>query len=491
MNISSAVPMVSGIPMKNILLFVTDDHGAWAAGCYGNCELQTPNLDRLAADGVRFANAFTPCPVCSPARACLMTGRTPSQVGLHDWLEEGDPRIARRDWLVEEQTLPELLCDCGYHAGLSGKWHLGRSHQTPRGFQWCFGLPGSQGTHNAEYTYHLNGERLRLRGNKSRHITDYALEFLRGAPHDRPFFLNVGYIATHSPYESSAHDPELVALYRAALFSDLPAYHPHPWREDEGRFPESPQPEDIISRRRGYYAAVTEIDRNLGRILEFLERTGRLENTLVVYTSDHGCCLGHHGIWGKGNSTAPLNMYETSLRIPLLMCGPGLMKGQVVAHAVDHYDTFLTLCLWAKVRLPARIRAARRYPGRSYAALAAGASLASWDDTRYGEYGDLRMIRTPKAKFVKRYPAGPYDLFDLRQDPGETLNRAGWSSYAAVQRALEKRLEKWYARHEVSEKSGLQVKQLPRHNRSAEAWRNGRRECRGLQVYPLPGGTPR
>ncbi|MDE0312235.1 MAG: sulfatase-like hydrolase/transferase, partial [Caldilineaceae bacterium] len=122
----------------NILLFLTDDHGQWANGCYGNSELQTPNLDRLATEGARFADAFTPCPVCSPARACLMTGRTPSQVGIHDWLQEAEPVIGDHDWLAGEETLPQLLSRAGYHCGLSGKWHMGRSHRTPPGFDWAF-----------------------------------------------------------------------------------------------------------------------------------------------------------------------------------------------------------------------------------------------------------------------------------------------------------------------------------------------------------------
>ncbi len=137
----------------NILLFLTDDHGSWATGCYGNGEIESPVLDRLAGEGARFANAFTPSPVCSPARACLLTGRTPSQVGIHDWLEEAQPEIGDRDWLRDETTLAELLAGAGYRCGLSGKWHLGRSHLTPRGYAWHFGLPRWQGGHNGEYTY--------------------------------------------------------------------------------------------------------------------------------------------------------------------------------------------------------------------------------------------------------------------------------------------------------------------------------------------------
>lgn len=463
----------------NILLFLTDDHGQWAAGCYGNAALPTPNLDRLASEGVRFANAFTPSPVCSPARACLLTGRTPSQVGIHDWLQEAEPMIGDFDWLAGEVTLPQLLSAAGYHCGLSGKWHLGRSHATPPGFDWAFGLPRWQGVHNERYTYHLNGEPLELDGNKSTLITDHALEFLESAPDDRPFFLNVGYIATHSPYDVASHDPALTARFADHNFAEIPPYHPHPWNRNEGLAGGfNPTDEQIRTRYIGYYAAVAEIDREIGRLLAKLEETGQLENTIVVYTSDHGCSLGHHGYWGKGNSTRPLNMYETSLRVPLLARGPGIAPGTIAEQCVDHYDSFQAICAWAGVKV-----ADRNYPGRSYAPLAGGEEMA-WDDTRYGEYGDLRMIRTPEHKYVKRYPHGPLDLFSLTEDPDETLNRAGWDEYRSVQSALDEQLEEWHSRHEESAYSGRAVKFQRVHNRN-EAWRDGRRERAGLQVYDL------
>jgi arylsulfatase A-like enzyme len=237
----------------NILLFLTDDHGAWALGSYGNREVQSPTLDRLAREGTRFINAFTPSPVCSPARACLLTGRTPSQVGIHDWIQEEFAEFGDYDWLQHEITLPQLLQAAGYRCGLSGKWHLGRSHQTPRGFDWCFGMPGSQGRHLGRYTYHLNGEPLTLEGNKTRIITDHALQFLDEAPDERPFFLNIGYIATHSPY--AEHEPELVAQYENAGFADIPPYVPHPWVKNED-FTDGDDwtPEDCRRRYAGYYA---------------------------------------------------------------------------------------------------------------------------------------------------------------------------------------------------------------------------------------------
>lgn len=466
--------------MPNIIFFLTDDHGIWAAGCYGNREIQTPTLDRLAAGGVRFDNAFTPVPVCSPGRACLLTGQTASQVGIHDWLEEGVPEIANRDWLDGAKTLFEYLHEAGYYTGLCGKWHLGRSHLPPRGADYHFGIPYWQGRHNETFTYVENGQELELTGNKSGFVTDHAIKFLDQAPADRPFFLNVGYIATHSPYDQQSHDPAVTALYQDATFDDIPPYdEPHPWQKNEGLAGgENVTEQDIIDRYIGYYAAVTEIDRNVTRIIEKLEAMGRLEDTIIVYTSDHGCAIGHHGFWGKGNSTRPLNMYDVSLRVPLIWSGPGAQAGEVVAHCVDHYDTFMTLL----DRLDLTPDVDRRFPGLSYGPMLEGRAMP-WDETRFGEYGDLRMVRTPAWKLVWRYPNGPHDLFNLANDPGETQNVIDDPANRTIYAELKRKIDGFYAEYTDPEKSGLRVKELPKHNSGAEAWRDDRRETRGLQEY--------
>jgi arylsulfatase A-like enzyme len=377
-----------------------------------------------------------------------------------------------------------MLRDAGYWCGLSGKWHLGRSHRTPRGFDWHFGLPRHQGGHIEEYEYVLNNAPLTLSGNKSGHITDRALDFLDAAPADRPFFLNVGYIATHSPY--LGQDPALVSLYADTTFADIPPYTPHPWHKNEG-FPQGDDytRDDLVARYRNYYAAVSEIDRGVGRILTALASSGRLDDTLVIYTADHGCALGHHGFWGKGNSTRPLNMYETSLRVPLIVRPPDYHAGgTTIPRCVDHYDTFQTICDYAGIAPTVAGYTDQPYPGRSYRALVEGESLLDWDDTRYGEYGDLRMIRTPHHKLISRYPTGPDDLFDLRADPGETINHSGDPQYAAIEASLRAQLDAFYRDHTDPAKSGLRVKEMPRHNRAAEAWRDGIREGWGLQLSP-------
>ena len=457
----------------NILLFLTDDHGAWANGCYGNGEVETPTLDALAALGTRFVNAYAPTPVCSPARANLLTGKTASQVGIHDWLQEWIPEVGERDWLGGTRTLFDYLSEAGYHCGLSGKWHLGQSHRPPRGAAYHFGLPGWQGAHNGPYAYALNGETVELDGNKSRFISDHAIDFLDTVPAHKPFFLNIGYIATHSPYRRQEHDPAQTAKYQDCPFDEIPKWAPHPWLKNEGGSNELSEAE-LLDRYIGYYASVTEIDDNIARLIGALEARGLRENTIIIYTSDHGCAIGHKGFFGKGNSTRPLNMYEVSLRVPLIIAGPGV-AAQAVEEYVDHCDSFHTICELAAVSLPGD----ESYAGGSYAAMLRGEALA-WDNTRYGEFGDLRMIRDERWKLVWRYPAGPQELFDLREDPEELSNV--FAEHPQVVAAYKARLDAFYAGREDAELTGLRVKELPQHNHK-EAWRDGEREARGLQVY--------
>ena len=168
-------------------------------------------------------------------------------------------------------------------------------------------------------------------------------------------------------------------------------------------------------------------------------------------------------------------MYEISLQVPLIISGAGIPSG-VVPHYVDHYDTFQTVCEMAGIALPV----SETFAGQSYGPLLLGEEIA-WDNTQFGEYGDLRMIRDERWKLVYRYPGGPHDLFDLPADPDERTSV--FDACADVVTALKARLDKFYREHDHAEYSGLRVKEQPIHNGSSEAWRDGRREARGLQVY--------
>lgn len=437
---------------KNILVIFNDDHGQWALPAYGNSELRTPTLDYLASNGVVMENAFTPIPVCSPARACFLTGLLPSQHGLHDYIASGDTFGTRR-WLDDEKTLPQLLNEAGYHVGLSGKWHLGDDMNPHPGFDDWFALSGDYPIdHKGKYRYSDNGQEMFDNGYKSQLITDHALRFLSRRDRDKPFFLFVGYTATHSPWAD--HPPRLVEQYKDASFRDVP---------DDSQFPfgvqnlESKDLRPAGDMREGlqqYYAAVSNLDESTGRLVDILDTEGLLDDTLIVYTSDHGLCCGHHGIWGKGNGTLPLNMVEESIRIPMIFHQPSSLPAGRRQEFADHLDLFQTLVAHAGISLPDG--QADKYPGRSLMpSLTNQTADEAWRQAQYCEYGTVRMIRTTRYKLLRRYGEDRCELFDLIDDPREQNDLSGEAGHRERVDALSRDLEMYFKKHDVPEKSGL------------------------------------
>ena len=456
---------------NNIILIVNDDLAGWALGSYGNREIHTPTLDYLAETGVLMENAFTPTPVCSPARACLLTGRLASQHGIHDYLSSTIPEIHRRPWLKDEVTLAQLLSQAGYQTAHCGKWHLGSDDQPQAGFaHWFSGVGDYPAEHGGDHRFSLNGDVQTIPGQRTQVITDKAIEFLRDRDEAAAFFLHIGYFGTHNPWRGQ---PErLAAAYRGSNFKgllDQPAY-PFGAQALESTLPTRLNPREALAQ---YFAAVAHIDEAVGRLLDELEALQLRDNTLIVFTSDHGLCCGHHGLWGKGNATLPLNMLEESIRVPLVFNHPRrLFARQRRAEFVDHLDLFQTIADYAGIT--DSLAAERNYPGRSFLALLDNsAALSDWRQIQFGEYGDLRMARTRKHKLVRRYAdAAPCELFDLSRDPGETHNCYSDAEYAPVVEELTGKIERYFGRYQAADKSGLRARELPRHNLS-EAWRQG------------------
>jgi arylsulfatase A-like enzyme len=204
--------------------------------------------------------------------------------------------------------------------------------------------------------------------------------------------------------------------------------------------------------------------------MDELEATGLRASTLLIFTSDHGLNCGQHGIWGKGNGTIPLNMVEESIRIPLIFNQPGaLFGGQHRREFVDHCDIFQTLVEYAGVEPP--FRGENYYPGRSFLPLLDNSRpVVDWRDSQFGEYGDLRMVRTTTHKLIRRYLQGSGELFDLRHDPRETVNLLYDPDMRPLVERLTSLIEAYFSRYEDPLKSGLRVRDLPKHN-TTEAWR--------------------
>ena len=463
------------MPQKpNILLFLTDDHAQWANGAYGNQEIITPNLDTLAETGVLMENAYTPTPVCSPGRACLLTGRFSSQHGIHDYLGSAEGvDVDAYPWLADETVLPEILHDAGYTTYLSGKWHLGSENDPQGGFDHTF-VHGNKYpfTHGGPRTFYEDGQPVEKVGYKTRLFTEKAIQYLRERDPEKPFYLQVGYIATHNPWEG--HPERLAEHYRQCTFEELPSAETYPFgiQNLESTFDYRLDPHES---RAQYYSAVTQIDEGVGQILDELEALGLLEDTLVIYTSDHGLNCGQHGIWGKGNGTLPLNMVEESVRIPMILNHPQqFLEKQRRPEFVDHTDLFQTILDTAEITLDPNFRDDRNYPGRSFAlALTDLAPLTDWKQYQIGEYGDVRMIRDSRYKLVRRYPDGPNQLFDLDADPRERVNCFEKPDNQPIINRLTAELDAFFERYADPVKSGLNVKNLSIHN-SDESWRDPR-----------------
>ena len=438
------------VEKPNLIFILTDDQGAWAMGCTGNVEIRSPNLDRLAKEGTRFDNFFCTSPVCSPARASILTGRIPSQHGVHDFLHWG-PGLVGKDvkadeirFLEGQSTYVTTLRQTGYDTCLSGKWHLGYGLEPQTGFQIWNVMPyGASPYYRAPVVE--NGKTVTREGVYATDIyTDNALKFLDGQiDSDNPFCLHVHYTAPHSPWGRKQHPPELWEdYYNNCPFNSVPTH-------------EEPLPKGFWARgisedgrRRalsGYFSAITAMDHGVGRILDWLEEKGLRENTLIVFMSDNGMNMGHHGLYGKGNATWPQNMFDTSVKIPCIISRPGFVpQNHINTNLLSQYDWFPTLMEYIGLE----DQVPQGLPGRSFSPLLEGKTLGERENiVVFDEYGPVRMIRSREWKLVWRYPGGPHELYSLIEDPNEKNNLFSSPGYADKIKTMRRDLEEWYSRY--------------------------------------------
>ena len=431
----------------NILFILTDDQGVWAAGCYGNPEIRTPNIDRIAAVGVRFDNFFVATPVCSPSRATFLTGRISSQHGVHDWIREGNVGEDAASYLEGEVAYTDVLAEQGWLCGISGKWHLGNSQLVQHGFSHWFVHQFGGGQYN-DAPMVRNGELVDEPGYVTNVITDDALAFLdKHARGEKPFYLSVHYTAPHSPW--TGHPQEIVDSYDDCPFASCPQEKIHPWAVGH------PLTESCMDNRemlKGYFAAVTAMDADVGRILDRIEALGICEETLIIFASDNGFSCGQHGFWGKGNGTYPPNMYENSIKVPVVMSHPGRIPQGIVQPAmISAYDFMPTLLDYLGLPLPQ----GRNLPGESVLPAWLGEKGAGREEVVvYDEYGSTRMVRTKEWKYVHRYARGPHELYDLVNDPHERQNLADAPAQTGRIAEMKAKLEEWFSRYVLPEKDG-------------------------------------
>ncbi|NLF08509.1 MAG: sulfatase [Pirellulaceae bacterium] len=417
----------------NIVFIMSDDHAAHALRCYGNKIISTPNIDRLAGQGMRFTMALGVHSLCAPSRAVLLTGK-------HSHLNGMTGNFTRFDGA--QQTFPKLLQAAGYETAIVGKWHLG--YAPPTGFDYYKIMRGQGAYYDCKFLetgkdWHIE------KGYLTNVITDTSIDWLKNRRSDKPFCLMVHHKAPHGPYD---HE-----LRHAKLFEDLTIPEPDTLYDDwstrdplrTGKYPpskmldgswprENYQPflDSVPNDRRArisllyqmlfkdYFRLVVSLDENVGRLLDYLDQAGLNENTIVIYTSDNGFFLGEHGLYNK------MWMYEESLKLPLIVRYPGVVKpGSVNDDLVCNLDFASTFLDFAGAEVPADMQ------GKSIRPLLLGERPADWRQSVYYHYhGAYDMpehygLRTKTHKLIHfpKYGDGNYwELFDLDNDPRELHN---------------------------------------------------------------------
>ncbi len=458
---------VHAAPRPNILFIMSDDHAAHAISAYGSKLIETPNIDRIAREGMLFKNCFAANAICTPSRATILTGKYSHKNGV--------PVFNRFDG--GQWTVAKELQKAGYHTGMVGKWHL---QSDPTGFDHWIVLPGQGKYHDPDF---LTPEgRKQIKGYCTDIVTDLALDFLEQRPKNQPFFLKYHHKAPHRAWEPNE---KFARLYENRQIPEPPTFNDdYKTRSGAAREAEMtidrhlnrtdlkvPRPANLDPKElfawnrevdmkmtvtingrqqtlsgealkkwkyqkymRDYLACVASVDENIGRVLEYLDKNGLRDNTIVIYTSDQGFFLGDHNWYDKRF------MYEESLRMPFVIRYPEKIKPGKTSDAmilnVDFAQTFLD---FAGVPAPGDLQ------GRSIVPLTRGQKPKDWRASMYYRYyhypGDHRVqphlgVRTERYKLIHFNKLDEWELFDLKKDPRELNNVYGQPAYAKVQKEL-------------------------------------------------------
>ncbi len=436
---------VSGRP--NIIYIMSDDHASHALSCYGSRINRTPNLDRIARQGLRFENCFVTNSLCGPSRATLLTGMYSHANGY---------TVNERRFDGSQPTFPKLLQKAGYQTAIVGKWHLGSD---PTGFDYWNILPG-QGVYLDPQFIEM-GVKKQVKGYVTDIITDAAIDYLKRRDRTRPFCLLYHHKA---PHRSWVPDPKHADLYEKdripvpATFDDDYSTRATPARDQQMTIERDLNKTDLkqdppagLSGHelkewkyerfiKDYTRVIASIDDNVGRLLDYLDESALAKGTIVIYTSDNGFFLGDHGWFDKRF------MYEESLRVPLLVRYPGHVRpGSVSKSLVINADFAPTFLDYAGVTVPEDMQ------GRSVRPILAGSEPADWRKSIYYHYYEFPQphhvyphigVRTQQYKLVYYYTLKEWELFDLRKDPRELKNLYGNPVHARTQEMLTAELRR-------------------------------------------------
>jgi len=448
----------------NLVLILTDNQGAWTLGCYGNPDIRTPHIDRLAGEGMRFTRALSSNPVCSPTRATFLTGLMPSQHGVHSFL---DPQFMMGpkayNTLEEFTSLPEVLRESGYVCGLSGKWHLGANLRPSEGFTFWVTKPDGHTQEFYDQDVIEDGQLRRESGYTTELWTRRGIQFLE-QNQAQPFFL---FLAYNGPYclgqlMSNLPRNRHAAYYRGKQFKSFPVDTMHPWQHANKPFHNS----QVAMERCA--AETSGVDDGVGEILATLERLRLDDNTLVVYAADQGWMGGQNGLWGMGDHTRPVGAFELMMQIPLIFRHPGrIPAGRTNDLLVSNYDFMPTVLTY--LGLGDKMPKQPPSPGRDFSTALTGKAFP-WENIVFYEMEYVRAVRGERWKYVARFPRGPYELYDMQQDPQERFNLYGQPGLEEAQTAMVQQLEAFFHKH---------------CDPQYDVWKGGRSKAKRL-VPPVP-----
>lgn len=427
----------SAFPLQakpNFIFILVDDMGWMDVGAYGSKYFQTPNIDRLAREGMKFTDAYAACPVCSPTRASILTGKYPARLHLTDWLpgreDKPDHKLARpeiRQQLpLEEVTIAEALKTAGYVSASIGKWHLGGKIYPPEAQGFDVNVAGNHNGSPPSYfsPYQTKSRSIPLSAGKpgeylTDRLTDEALQFIE-TNKDKPFFVYLPYYAVHIPLQAKE---ELIKKYK-----DI-------------QDPRGEQKNPI------YAAMIESLDQNVGKLMQKLNELKLSENTVIFFTSDNGgVTVPEGGITPTSN--APLRagkgyLYEGGIREPLIVRWPGVVtEGSVCTNVVCSIDYFPTICALAGVPVTNKIDGVSLVPLLKKSGRIPARELY-WHYPHYANQGGRPggVIRDGDFKLIEWYETGAWELYDLKNDLSEKTNVIHKHWEKAVQ--MQIKLDQW------------------------------------------------
>ncbi len=448
---------VDAAERPNMVVILVDDLRFDDLGCNGHPFSKTPHVDRLAADGVNFSNAFATTPLCSPSRASFLTGLYTSAHGITDNTDRS-PASHKLD------TFPRRLHDAGYRTGYVGKWHMGNDNSPRPGFDRWVCLKGQGDSNDPELN--VDGRQEKASGYVTDVLSRHAVDFIsEQAAGDKPLLLYVAHKALHPQTQQDANgklsDPAADNFVPAERHRNFYANDPLPRRPNYGKPPSRKPaleqqipglkplgPETVSSDRsiKDRLRMLAAVDESTGAIVAALRKTGRLDDTVFIVTSDHGYFYGEHGL-----STERRLAYEESIRIPLIVRYPALVKSARRAEqTVLSLDLAPTLLELGRADAPAKLH------GRSLVPLLAGGEAAKafpgnrdvlvqyWTDTVFPRVRNMgyAALRTDRWKLIHYHQlTGADELYDLREDPYEMNNLIDASAAKTTEAEMRTRLQ--------------------------------------------------